>query len=129
MAENHWGYHLLVNAKGGQKDLVSDQENVRKFVEELVVAIDMVKYGPLWIERFATHDEDKAGISFFQMIETSNISGHFAENTGNFYIDIFSCKAFEPEVVNELVQDYFNPLNITEMMVYRDSDKFSLDIR
>jgi S-adenosylmethionine/arginine decarboxylase-like enzyme len=128
MAENHWGYHLLVNAQQGDRELISSFENVRAFVEQLVLDIDMVKYGSLWIDRFATHDPEKAGISFCQMIETSNITGHFAEETGNFYIDIFSCKPYDAKVVQELVEEYFAPMSVTALMVYRDSNKFSFEV-
>jgi S-adenosylmethionine/arginine decarboxylase-like enzyme len=79
-----WGYHLLLDCTNGDKELISSKDNVYKFIKELVVAIDMVAFGEPWIERFATHDLSKSGISFCQMIETSNITGHFVESNGNF---------------------------------------------
>ena len=99
----------------------SSKENVYKFVKELVVAIDMVAFGEPWIERFATHDLGKSGISFCQMIETSNITGHFVDLDGNFYIDVFSCKPFENQTVIDLVDKYFTPKKIRMHYISRDA--------
>jgi negative regulator of genetic competence, sporulation and motility len=101
----YWGKHLII----------------AKFVDELVVKIDMIKYGPLWIERFATHDPIKAGISFIQMIETSNISGHFVDHDGDFYLDVFSCKDYDEDEVIALVEEYFTPEDLVFDIAMRDA--------
>ena len=116
-----WGYHLLLDCTAGDAQLISSKENVYKFVKELVVAIDMVAFGEPWIERFATHDLSKAGISFCQMIETSNITGHFVESNGNFYIDVFSCKPFDNDTVIETVDKYFKPEKVRMHYISRDA--------
>lgn len=114
-----WGWHLMVDCSGGSR--VNDKEHMLAFIKELVPAIDMVAFGEPWIERFATHDASKAGISFCQMIETSNICGHFVESNGDFYIDVFSCKPFDSETVEELVTTYFDPETIKSTMLERDA--------
>jgi hypothetical protein len=72
---NTWGYHLLLDCTQGALTEVRDRDCIERFIRELVVAIDMTPFGDPWIERFATHDATKSGISFCQMIETSNITG------------------------------------------------------
>jgi S-adenosylmethionine/arginine decarboxylase-like enzyme len=42
-----------------------------------------------------------------QLIETSLISGHFANLTNSAYIDIFSCKAYDPDTVAEFTRKFF----------------------
>lgn len=121
MITDTWGYHLLLDCSQGDKTLISDKQNVREFITELVWAIDMVAFGDPWIERFATHDENKAGISFCQMIETSNITGHFCEVNGNFYIDIFSCKPYSSDIAMEVVDKYFKPTKIRQHYISRDA--------
>ena len=116
-----WGYHLLLDCTNGDKELISSKDNVYKFIKELVVAIDMVAFGEPWIERFATHDLSKSGISFCQMIETSNITGHFVESNGNFYIDVFSCKPFNNDTVIETVDKYFKPEKVRMHYISRDA--------
>lgn len=115
-----WGYHLMLDCAGGHE--VDDKERMKQFIQELVPAIDMIAFGEPWIERFATHDPSKAGISFCQMIETSNICGHFVESNGDFYIDVFSCKPFDPVVVENLVEKYFDPVTIKASMIERDAN-------
>ena len=117
----YWGKHLIINARAGNLDKVQSKENISAFVAELVVAIDMITYGPLWIERFATHDPIKAGISFIQMIETSNITGHFVDHDGDFYLDVFSCKDYETETVLALVDQYFGPESTEFVEILRDA--------
>jgi S-adenosylmethionine/arginine decarboxylase-like enzyme len=116
-----WGYHLLLDCTSGDKELIGSRENIYNFVKELVIAIDMVAFGEPWIERFATHAADKAGYSMCQMIETSNITGHFCDNDGNFYIDVFSCKPFENETVIEVVDKYFKPEKVRTHFISRDA--------
>jgi S-adenosylmethionine/arginine decarboxylase-like enzyme len=118
---NTWGYHLLLDCTAGEKALITSKENVYNFIKELVKAIDMVAFGEPWIEHFATHDLDKAGISLCQMIETSNITGHFVDKNGNFYIDVFSCKPFNNEVVLNVVDKYFKPEKVRTHFISRDA--------
>lgn len=114
-----WGWHLLLDCAGGDISRISDKQNIKAFIQRLVKDIDMVPYGEPWIERFATHDPDKAGISFCQMIETSNITGHFVELNGDFYIDVFSCKAYDTHIVMLLAQEFFEPKTIKPNFIYR----------
>jgi len=112
---NTWGVEMTIDGIAGDISLVTSKEVITAFFEKLVKDIDMVSFGPLWIERFATHDETKSGFSAFQMIETSNICGHFVEGDGSFYLNIFSCKDFEPTAVLQLVDKFFQcklPTNV-----------------
>lgn len=115
-----WGWHLLLDCRAGNKN-ISDKDSIVAFVQKLVKDIDMVAYGPCWIERFATHDPSKAGISFCQMIETSNITGHFVDATGDFYLDIFSCKPYNADHVVDLVYEWFEPEHIIDRLITRDA--------
>ena len=80
-----------------------------RVISNLVFDIDMVAYGEPVIEHFATHDPDKAGYSAVQLIETSSITAHFVDSTGEAYIDVFSCKPYDTDIVIELVKQYFKP--------------------
>ena len=89
-----WGYHLLLDCTAGKIDEISSKE---------------------------THDAEKAGLSLCQMIETSNITGHFCDKDGNFYIDVFSCKPFSNDVVLDVVNKYFHPTKIRTHFISRDA--------
>ena len=109
LARAPWGQHLVLDFNGCPKELLEDKENILNWSKELVHAIDMVAYGDPVIEHFATHSHEAAGYTLLQMIETSNIAAHFAENIGQVYIDVFSCKAFDVEVALGICKKYFKP--------------------
>ena len=104
-----WGQHLVLDFNGCPKGLLADKENILDWSKELVQAIDMVAYGEPIVEHFATHSHEAAGYTLLQMIETSNIAAHFAENIGQVYIDVFSCKAFDVEAALGICKKYFKP--------------------
>jgi S-adenosylmethionine/arginine decarboxylase-like enzyme len=66
----------------------------------------MKAYGEPQIVMFGTGN--KKGYTLIQLIETSNIAGHFVEENNTMYLDVFSCKDFDTEVVKELVHEYFD---------------------
>jgi S-adenosylmethionine decarboxylase len=118
----YWGYHLMLDCARCDISAVTDPDNIKRFVDELVVTIDMIPYGDTNVVHFATHSEDKAGWSFFQMIETSNISGHMVDHNGDGYIDIFSCKPFDIGLVEDTVNKYFRPESIRVNYITRHAD-------
>ena len=113
-----WGYHLILDCYDADKALVTDPDNIAAFAKELVKRIDMVAYGEPQIIHFG--EDDKSGYTLVQLIETSNISAHFCDGSGNFYLDVFSCKPYSVEAVLETVREYFIPQRIRERYVERD---------
>ena len=108
----YWGYHLILDCKNGELKKIKSAETIKKFVKELVEQIDMVASGEPNIKHFASHNEDAAGYSLVQLIETSSITGHFVDKNGDCYIDIFSCKNFDIEVSKSVVNKHFSPIQI-----------------
>jgi S-adenosylmethionine/arginine decarboxylase-like enzyme len=78
---------------------------IHDFNKSLVKRIDMVAYGQPQIVRFGSGN--KAGYTLVQLIETSNICAHFVEENNSMYLDVFSCKDFDPIVVKETVEEFF----------------------
>jgi S-adenosylmethionine/arginine decarboxylase-like enzyme len=106
-----WGYHLVLDVRACQKDKVTDPIYISKFIKKIVKEIDMIPYGEPMTVHFADYTE-KAGWTVIQLIETSSIVGHFLDESGDLYLDVFSCKNFDETVVRDLVKEYFNPENI-----------------
>ncbi len=104
-----WGYHASFDCVSCPMERVTSEENIRLFIDNIVSAIDMKSYGEPMIAHFATHNADASGYSFCQMIETSNISGHFSDKTGDCYIDIFSCKEYDTDLAIGAIEDFFRP--------------------
>lgn len=118
---DYWGYHLILDCKACNIDRITSYDNIKSFITSLVRDIDMVAYGTPVIEHFATHDPMKAGYSLVQLIETSSITGHFVDLTGDCYLDIFSCKEFNIETVIRCVESFFNPDSIRRTYLTRQA--------
>jgi S-adenosylmethionine/arginine decarboxylase-like enzyme len=115
-----WGQHLVLDMGGGNAN-ISRRESIRAFVAELVDAIDMVAYGEPIIEHFASHSQEAAGYSLLQLIETSAISAHFSDHNRDVYLDVFSCKPFDRNVVVQVVDKYFAPKSIYMLSLRRQA--------
>lgn len=103
-----FGQHLVVDA-AGCNDRISDRDAIAAFAEDLVKAIDMKAYGAPWIEHFG-HDVPKAsGFTLVQLIETSNVTAHFCDHSGEAYFDIFSCKSFDESAALGVIAEHFAP--------------------
>ena len=105
----YWGYHLILDCRGGDLRAVRDRRTILAWVRRLVERIDMRAFGDPVCEHFATHDPDAAGHSLVQLIETSSITGHFVDRNGDAYIDVFSCKPFDIEAARSVVHEFFRP--------------------
>ena len=119
---SYWGYHLLADCSGCNLEQISSKENVRQFVIALVKNIDMVAHGEPMIEYFAEHDPSKAGLSLMQLIVTSSITGHFVDRDRHAYLDVFSCKPFSIDAVEDTIKEYFGAQKIRVNFVTRHAD-------
>jgi S-adenosylmethionine/arginine decarboxylase-like enzyme len=101
---------------------MTNKQHLQNFVKELVIAIDMTAVGDPWIEQTAIGIPDKEGFSLYQLIVTSNISAHFVDVSRQIYLDVFSCKEFEQEIVKQVVEKYFSPTRIKTNFLHRNAD-------
>lgn len=101
-----WGISCSVDVKNCDPAIIRDAAQIKEFVIQLCDLIEMKRFGDCQVVHFG-EDEKVAGYSMVQLIETSLISGHFANNTNAAYIDVFSCKAYDPAVVAAFTQKYF----------------------
>ena len=106
----NWGFHLLLNCSNCIPANIRNPSRIRLFTKSLVNKIDMVAYGQPQLVMFGTGN--KKGYTLVQLIETSNITAHFVEETNDIYMDVFSCKKFHPKDVEAVVNDYFSPMDI-----------------
>lgn len=115
----YWGKHLLVNAAACNRQMISCPRTIELFTTNLVKDIKMVPYGKPSIQYFG--HGNKAGYTLVQLIETSNITGHFTDEDGGAYIDVFSCKDFDEATVRDAVLYWFKPTALDTRVVYRQA--------
>lgn len=101
-----WGILTSLDLYDCDPQTIRDAEKIREYVRQLCHLIAMKPFGECQVVHFG-QDERVAGYSMIQLIETSLISGHFANLTNAAYIDIFSCKYYDPEDAARFSQGFF----------------------
>jgi len=109
----NYGKELILDLYDCNSDLFT-REDIEKYMIELCELIDMTRADlHFWDYEDSTQEEyDEApphlkGTSVVQFIMTSNIVMHALDELGRIYLNIFSCKDFDPEVVVEFTLKYF----------------------
>jgi S-adenosylmethionine/arginine decarboxylase-like enzyme len=114
-----WGKHLILDAAGCSPKRIGSSIVIKNFTNELVRRIDMKAYGEPQIVMFGTGN--KKGYTLIQLIETSNIAGHFVEENNSMYLDVFSCKNFDPDVVKQAVNEFFDAKKFRTKVMLRQA--------
>ncbi len=115
---NAWGLLTSVDLYECNPKTIRDARAIKRYVDELCELIEMKQFGETQIVNFG-EDEKVAGYSMIQLIETSLISGHFANKSNNAYIDIFSCKYYEPTVAVEFTKKFFEAKEVKMHYILR----------
>lgn len=121
----YWGYHLILDGSKCVSTSIRCSKNITKFARSLVDKIDMVPYGEPQVVKFGSGN--KAGYTLVQLIETSNICAHFVEETNDIYLDVFSCKPFNPADVEAMVGLYFSPIKTNRVFLTRQAPRHYLE--
>lgn len=105
-AEQPWGLLSCIDLYECDPKTIRDAEKIKAFVAELCKLIEMKRFGETRVVHFG-EDERVAGFSMIQLIETSLISAHFANASNATYLDVFSCKPYDPQPVVEFAKKFF----------------------
>ena len=101
-----WGIASAIDIYDCDPNKIRDAVLIKNFVVELCELIQMKRFGETQVVNFG-EDERVAGYSMVQLIETSLISAHFANFTNAVYLDVFSCKEYDTELVRDFSQRFF----------------------
>lgn len=116
IAQKVWGMASAIDIYKCNPDTIRDADEIRRFTVALCDLIEMKRFGETQVVHFG-EDEKVAGYSMVQLIETSLISAHFANQSNTVYLDVFSCKPYDPEKVQTFSQEFFGGthsiLNVT----------------
>lgn len=113
-----WGYNLLMEIRGCELEVMQSKEKLQEYVIKLCKLIDMVRFGDCIIHG-PFGEGNKSGLSLIQMIETSNITGHFADDEKISFIDIFSCKPYDINKVIAYTLECFSSTECVSHYVLR----------
>ena len=114
-----WGYHLMLDCQG-MNDNINSKAKLKEFIKDLVEQIKMEAVGKPVI-KYLLDGHPNSGYSLVQLIQTSNITGHFMDQDRTAYIDVFSCKKFNPKTAEKVVKKHFRPTKIKAKLVIRNA--------
>jgi S-adenosylmethionine/arginine decarboxylase-like enzyme len=113
-----WGLLACLDLHHCDPEKIRNPETVRNYVDRLCHLINMRKFGECTVVHFG-EDERIAGLSMTQLIETSLISGHFANQTNAAFIDIFSCVLYNPFKAAEFSRSFFHAADYNLQVNFR----------
>jgi S-adenosylmethionine/arginine decarboxylase-like enzyme len=112
-----WGWSTSLDLKNCNNK-IKDRGEIKKYVYQLCDLIEMKRFGHCQIYHFGT--ENKAGFSMVQLIETSNITGHFCNQDNSAYLDIFSCKPYDADEMAKFTKEFFG----TKQAFFQTTERF-----
>lgn len=101
------------------------RKNIEKYLKELCEAIDMKRCELYWWDDHGVPPEEQQtephlkGTTAIQFISTSNITIHTLDLMKRVYLNIFSCKDFDPNVPKKISEKWFNGKIINSQIVKR----------
>lgn len=117
--EKPWGLSCSVDLKKCNGQKIRDSNLIKQFVIQLCDLIKMKRFGDPVIVNFG-EDPKVSGYSMTQLIETSLISGHFANYTNAAYLDIFSCKEYPPKEMADFCKKFFEAEECKVNLTFRE---------
>jgi S-adenosylmethionine/arginine decarboxylase-like enzyme len=101
-----FGMELVLDLHDCDPKLIRSKAKLATFARQLCRRIKMKRYG-------------ENGYSLVQLIETSSIVAHFSEGTNKVYLNVFSCKEFDPKDAAAFCQNYFKAKSHSARFIIR----------
>ena len=124
MNNGDYGLELILDIYECDETLFT-RETLTRYFKELCDKIDMVRCDLHFWDDLDTPDHLKetephlVGTSAIQFIKTSNVTIHTLDILKRVYLNIFSCKDFDPEVAKQFSEEFFKGKTINSQIVRR----------
>jgi len=94
-------FHLIIDVLDVDVDKLNNKNFLINLIYKLVELLNMkILFGP----RIIKGVEENPGLTAFCIIDFSHISIHTFTKTGEFYLDVFSCKSFNKNKVIQFIK-------------------------
>ena len=113
-----WGLTTSIDLHDCNPDLLKNAETIKEYTAKVCALIDAKPWGPCHVQYFGINPE-VAGYSMMQLVETSLISGHFANKTNRIFLDIFSCKYYDALKAAQFSKGFFRAKDATFKCIIR----------
>ena len=117
--QKDFGAELILDLQDCDAATIRSRQKIDAFVRKLCRRIKMKRYGEPLIEHFGHKNPLTSGYSLIQLIETSCISAHFSEGKNSVYMNVFSCKAFDPADAAKFCKEYFGAKKMRKHFLIR----------
>jgi len=120
LAKMAW-YHLLLDMYGCDVRNLNDESLLRNLFQDLTKILDMhIIAGPTIVRYVGKEDSPSGeGLSGFMIVAESHVSIHTDIRTGYASIDVYSCKEFNIDLVEECLEKAFKPKKMEKKFILR----------
>ena len=119
-----YGKELIIDMHGCYTDRMN-RKCIDDFFSELCEKIDMVQCERYWWDDEETPDEERqtsphtTGVTAVQFILTSNITIHTLPLLRKVFLNVFSCKDFKNDIVQQIALNHFKGYIVNSVEVNR----------
>lgn len=113
-----WGLTTSIDLHSCDPNLLKNAEAIKEYTAKVCALIDAKPWGPCHVQYFGINPE-VAGYSMMQLVETSLVSGHFANKTNRIFLDIFSCKYYDALKAAQFSKEFFRAKDATFKCIIR----------
>ncbi len=116
--KGNYGMELIADIRGCDFSGLT-QKTLGDFLIALVEHVKMVRHGEplMWEDHSGIPHLD--GISAIQFIETSNVVCHALNLTSTMYLNLFSCREFDPESALKFTMEYWKATDENHTVIAR----------
>ena len=119
LKKGDYGMEVVLDLYECNPDVIRSKKHLKEYVDKLCDILKMKKYGRCYLPYFGLTADHTPGYSLLQFIETSSITGHFAEKTNSAYLNIFSCKEFDPDRTVKFSKEFFGAKRVKKRIYIR----------
>jgi S-adenosylmethionine decarboxylase len=113
-------YHLILDASGGDQKRLWDTSEVKDLLKTLPASINMNTLSRPKVIEDRKGDAKEQGITGFIILDESHISIHTYPNKSKLFLDVFSCRKIDKDVVIEEMRKRFDVKRIKAKMLKRE---------
>ncbi len=124
MNYENYGKELILDLHDCNSNLFN-RNDIRKYFNKVCDLIQMEKCKLCWWDDLYTPEEEKetdihlVGTSAIQFIKTSNITIHALDILKRLYLNLFSCKNYDENIVMKYTEEWFEGKIVNKKVIQR----------
>ena len=123
-----FGYQLLLDLYGVDPLQCDSVQEGYNFLDKIVDVLEMQKQTPPSVFVSPKEFPEKAGLSGWCPLIESHVAVHTITPKGYVSVDVYSCKKFNPEKIEQWVKDYWKATVVDSQFIKRGFNYFSIEM-